>query len=158
MCVNPDHLEAVTNRENVLRGAGVTAQNARKEFCKYGHEFTPENTRHFGTTHRSCKMCQRRYDHGRKHCETCPLLGWRLRGRIGAKPRCVCMDPTYRHPLEEALDRCEELPYACEPTPTELIGAIRWDGWCMLCGRSGHFHRDDCTANRAVAPRDTING
>ena len=38
-CVNPDHLEAVTGLVNTRRGG-----NARKTHCKYGHEFTPENT------------------------------------------------------------------------------------------------------------------
>lgn len=36
-CVNPDHLEAVTLSENVLRGEGHTAINARKVHCKIGH-------------------------------------------------------------------------------------------------------------------------
>jgi hypothetical protein len=43
-CVRPSHLEPVTFRENVLRGVGPTAQNARKTHCAHGHEFTPENT------------------------------------------------------------------------------------------------------------------
>lgn len=29
LCVNPDHLEPTTNRENVLRGEGITARKAR---------------------------------------------------------------------------------------------------------------------------------
>lgn len=32
-CVNPAHLEAVTQRENTLRGEGVSARNARKAHC-----------------------------------------------------------------------------------------------------------------------------
>lgn len=36
-CVNPAHLEAVTNKINVLRGIGITAQNAKKTHCKRGH-------------------------------------------------------------------------------------------------------------------------
>jgi HNH endonuclease len=43
-CVNPFHLEAVTARENLLRGIGPSAQNAAKTHCKRGHEFTAENT------------------------------------------------------------------------------------------------------------------
>lgn len=43
-CVNPAHLEPVTDRVNVLRGEGISALNARKTHCKRGHEFTPENT------------------------------------------------------------------------------------------------------------------
>ena len=43
-CVRPSHLEQVTTQENILRGEGLPAQNAKKEFCSRGHEFTPENT------------------------------------------------------------------------------------------------------------------
>ena len=43
-CLNPDHLEPVTCRENILRGVGPTAINARKTECKRGHQYTPGNT------------------------------------------------------------------------------------------------------------------
>jgi hypothetical protein len=61
-CVNPDHLEAVTHRVNALRGMSPNALNARKTHCKYGHEFTPENTYHRPDkpTTRNCKKCSRR--------------------------------------------------------------------------------------------------
>lgn len=36
MCVNPSHLEPVTHRENVLRGQGHAAINARKTHCSCG--------------------------------------------------------------------------------------------------------------------------
>jgi HNH endonuclease len=57
-CVNPAHLEAVTNRENGLRGIGPIAMNARKTHCKHGHEFTPENTYRWRTA-RICRQCRR---------------------------------------------------------------------------------------------------
>lgn len=44
-CVNPDHLEAVTARENLMRSPTLQAENAAKTHCVHGHEFTPENTR-----------------------------------------------------------------------------------------------------------------
>jgi hypothetical protein len=43
-CVNPDHLEPVTCRENILRGIAPSAINAAKTHCTNGHEFTPANT------------------------------------------------------------------------------------------------------------------
>lgn len=60
-CCNADHLEAVTQRENLMRGLTIPAVNAAKTHCKNGHEFTPENTYRApgrpGT--RCCRTCQR---------------------------------------------------------------------------------------------------
>ena len=39
-CVNPDHLQILTNKENVLKGNGPTAKNLRKTICKRGHILT----------------------------------------------------------------------------------------------------------------------
>lgn len=60
-CVNPAHLEPVTNRENQLRGNGVGGRNARKTHCARGHEYTPENT-------------YMRPDGGGRQCRTCASL------------------------------------------------------------------------------------
>lgn len=56
-CVNPAHLEPVTARENLLRGIGWAAKNARKTHCPKGHEYTPENTKTTCAGGRSCKAC-----------------------------------------------------------------------------------------------------
>lgn len=68
-CVNPDHLEPVTMRENTLRGYGISARNARKTHCKHGHPFDEDNT-WFEGHWRRCKACirdrARRYYHERK--------------------------------------------------------------------------------------------
>lgn len=58
-CVNPDHLELVTTRENVRRGTAPAAVNARKTHCIRGHEFTPENTRYESGQRRRCLTCRR---------------------------------------------------------------------------------------------------
>ena len=57
-CINPDHLEAVTTRENILRGEGIAATHARKTHCIHGHKFTAENT-HVWRGGRSCRTCKR---------------------------------------------------------------------------------------------------
>lgn len=59
-CCNPDHLEAVTQRVNVLRGESPMAKFARATHCVHGHEFTPENTgRQSGDRGRLCRTCKR---------------------------------------------------------------------------------------------------
>ncbi len=58
-CVNPSHLEAVTNRENVLRGEGHTARNARKTECPQGHEYDEANTYTSSDGERHCRACGR---------------------------------------------------------------------------------------------------
>ena len=45
-CVNPDHMELVTLGENVLRGVGVAALNARKTHCKMGMNFPLQTPRY----------------------------------------------------------------------------------------------------------------
>ena len=57
-CIRPDHLEAVTHRENLMRGVGPAAQNARKTHCVNGHEFTPENIYWRGDGKgKQCRQC-----------------------------------------------------------------------------------------------------
>lgn len=57
-CVNPEHLEAVTDAENLLRGIPNPSRiNSLKTHCIYGHEFTPENTLKNGAGRRRCKKC-----------------------------------------------------------------------------------------------------
>lgn len=58
-CVNPDHLEPVTNQENVLRGIGPSAQHAKKTHCVRGHELTPDNLYTRPTRKwRECRQCR----------------------------------------------------------------------------------------------------
>jgi hypothetical protein len=80
-CVNPDHLEPVPPRINVMRGQSFAAKNARKTHCVHGHEFTESTTAWFG---------------GRRQCKPCTYLRHKLaRARIG-------------HPAAEA--QLEQLP------------------------------------------------
>lgn len=64
-CVNPDHLEVVSHRENLVRGLNFIAENAKKTHCKRGHEFTDENTKikiYKGSKHRRCLICTEEYN------------------------------------------------------------------------------------------------
>jgi hypothetical protein len=58
-CVNPDHLEAVTHHENLMRSEGITAQAARQQQCVNGHSFTPENIYQPPKGGRECLICKR---------------------------------------------------------------------------------------------------
>ncbi|NEE06902.1 HNH endonuclease [Streptomyces sp. SID7499] len=59
-CVNPAHLEPVTNRENGLRGTSFAAVNAAKTHCVRGHAFDTDNTLTSPATgHRRCRACAR---------------------------------------------------------------------------------------------------
>jgi len=57
-CVNPAHLEAVTHRENILRGENFIAVNAKKTHCPHGHEYTPANLL-MEDGRRRCRTCRR---------------------------------------------------------------------------------------------------
>ena len=56
-CVNPDHLEAVSQLENVRRGAG----NASKVACQNGHPFEDGNLAPSTAGRRVCRTCHRNY-------------------------------------------------------------------------------------------------
>lgn len=58
-CVNPAHLEPVTNAENARRAA------VARTHCVHGHEFTPENTSLNRRGARVCRTCTR--EQGTEH-------------------------------------------------------------------------------------------
>lgn len=59
LCVNPDHLEPVTPKENLHRSPLTWAsRQSSKTHCKWGHEFTPENTQLDARGHRICAACR----------------------------------------------------------------------------------------------------
>lgn len=61
-CVNPDHLEPVTPRENVMRSPiAPAAINAAKTHCPQGHPYDDKNTQVLATGRR-CKKCQAAHD------------------------------------------------------------------------------------------------
>lgn len=61
-CVNPKHLQCITNKENVLIGIGITAINARKTHCIRGHSLSGDNL-HINKKGggRRCKTCNKMY-------------------------------------------------------------------------------------------------
>lgn len=59
-CINPKHLDAVLQMENLRRGFGLAGVNIRKQRCPSGHAYSPENTYvNPKSGHRKCLTCQR---------------------------------------------------------------------------------------------------
>lgn len=56
-CVNPDHLEPVSMKENILRGVSPSAKKARQVLCIRGHELSvaPSGARR-------CYVCVKAYN------------------------------------------------------------------------------------------------
>lgn len=66
-CVNPGHLEPVTQQVNMLRGNHPSALAVRTGFCKRGHRYTAANTMHNTSGSRECRACRRMRDRQRLH-------------------------------------------------------------------------------------------
>lgn len=100
-CVNPDHLEVVTQRENVLRGMAPAAHNARKRTCDRGHEFVKRDGR------RRCPRCDREAKRRYK------------RQRVLTDPVSVC----------QARDCVEPIPVGSRVTRRFCRDACRIRAW-----------------------------
>lgn len=58
-CVNPDHLDPVSNRENLVRGYGFAGVNIRKSTCPQGHTYDSTRVNRHGNPARFCSRCLR---------------------------------------------------------------------------------------------------
>ena len=73
-CVNPEHLEPVTQRENLLRGeTTMPARNVLKTHCPRGHPYTPDN------------LLPNRLKQGDRVCRTCNIENCRRYYRLHPK-------------------------------------------------------------------------
>lgn len=57
LCVNPSHLEPVTQRVNTQRSTSASAVNAAKTHCPAGHPYDDENTYRYPNGRRQCREC-----------------------------------------------------------------------------------------------------
>lgn len=80
-CVNPKHLEAVTQHENILRGTSPQAHYAKRTHCNNGHPFSKDNTLIRENGSRRCKACHKDYHsyYRRKNRELLRLKAYQYR-------------------------------------------------------------------------------
>lgn len=57
-CVNPFHLQLLTNKKNNEKSNSPSAINKRKTHCIHGHSFTKSNTIRYKDGYRRCKTCE----------------------------------------------------------------------------------------------------
>lgn len=57
-CINVDHIEQKTQRDNIVRGNSPSAINSRKTHCISGHELSGENLTGRIRRGRECRICR----------------------------------------------------------------------------------------------------
>lgn len=60
-CANPEHLEAVTLKENLLRGNTLQAKYKNRDACSNGHKYTKETMHLDKDGFRKCRLCWKIY-------------------------------------------------------------------------------------------------
>jgi hypothetical protein len=58
-CVNPSHMEPVTQGENLRRSESWSGQNMRKTHCPQGHPYEGDNLKLTKEGFRQCRICTR---------------------------------------------------------------------------------------------------
>lgn len=153
-CVNPDHLEPVTHKENVRRGAGGW-NTASKMSCPQGHPYAGENLM-TSQGHRYCRTCARKRGREsrthipRKEITHCPQGHEYNQENTGIKKNghrwCrACNKERYTaHPLPKVTECPRGHPYSGDNLNIDSSGYQR----CRECERERSSRR---TAERRVA-------
>jgi hypothetical protein len=120
LCVNPDHLEAVTRRENTLRGDNPLRLATH---CKQGHPYSAENTRPYTRDGCKCRVCR-----------TCERV--RTRARRARAARRDTAIPTARASAQAVA--------AGSPRPSHAAGAASPDTTAERLATSTRTVCEDC--------------
>ena len=105
-CANPDHLEAVPNRVNLLRGEGFVAQEARQTKCKHGHPFDLFNTYFRPDGNRDCHICRHEAE-TRRYRKRQVSLAHGAEQACGSES-CACFDAGIDAGIEAGLEQAAE--------------------------------------------------
>lgn len=142
-CVNPQHLEQITNRDNLLRGIGPAAVNARKALCIRGHVLTPAKRG------RECRLCRRERERHRhyppKPKHPCPVCLVQLTASERCRPcgmRAAWQRPGYAERLSaERSSRRRRCLHCGEPGLTRHAKhhAVCWKA--VVAARSARVGR-----------------
>ena len=125
-CVNPDHLEPVTGKENILRGNSLPAINFRKTHCSKGHPYDEQNTyRHNNGAYRRCRTCD--IERRKRYRSTPHRLGGekvKTHWHLGYSNKTACGILAYKTEVTDEYDTAWNSRIECNRKPT-----------CKLCQR-----------------------
>ncbi|MFE3657246.1 HNH endonuclease signature motif containing protein [Streptomyces sp. NPDC059165] len=95
ICCNPDHLEAVTNRENWRRGMSPSAIAVKTDVCSSGnHSLRGDNLYVYPSGVRRCKACQKEAsDKLREEKRLARIASGESRGRQADRTHCPAGHP-----------------------------------------------------------------
>lgn len=69
-CINPAHLEFVSDAVNIMRGEGLMARQARRTHCPQGHPLSGDNLYITPSTGgRSCRICRAEHTRVRRNAD-----------------------------------------------------------------------------------------
>lgn len=154
-CVNPDHLEPVTDAVNVLRGISPHAVNARKTHCVNGHEYAPENTATDSSGHRYCRECSRDRDR-RRYARLHPDVMPRPSRRLGAvKADSVSITPKPPKPPKPAKPKAPPRELApCGTLAARLRHVRKGEPIDEACREAHNERMRQWRADRRIKPDD----
>lgn len=153
-CVRPDHLEAVTMKENILRSESACALHARKKTCPKGHPL--DDRRKAGRFCRTCKRADdarnRRENPGRKVQDLEADRRYRLRKRYAASlTKCGNCEKIEGHYIGgKANCGCNCTPF-CAALSKPSKGEAKKP--CCQYHQNNPDHAVACTPSRAPAPK-----
>lgn len=160
-CLNPDHLEVVSLKENILRGDGWGGKHRRKTQCVRGHAFDESNTLVNARGWRVCVTCKREkareasrrrkgyYDRDRTRCKhghewTPETTGVDGRGRRFCK-RCRLDRERERNGSPKLRVKRTHCPQGHAYTPENTYTYRRGDStytYCRECNRTAASRRE----------------